>query len=429
MAKSTDAQKEYKLGEGGKLYVLVICSLLLAVNFMDRQVFAAVVEPMKADLGLSDGSVGVLGTIFLLSTAIFTFPIAYLIDRWSRRKAIGIMAIAWSAFTLLTGFAWNFWSLLIPRTFVGVGEAGFTPGGAALVGAAYSKKARGIAMGIFNMTTALGLALGSLIGGIIAKQYGWQAPFFIFAIPGVILGILAFFMKDYQTAQKTQPGEKVTFIRTVSTLSKIPTLVWIFFGYGLAQITLQSVLFWLPAFVGRAWQVDVQAANAVIVPIAMVAIIASPTGGYLADLWFKKNPKGRIYVPAIALILAPIFLVAALFLQLKGPIGMTLIIIFGFLFVMAVPTTMAIIQDVAPAAQKGTAWGAIILGFYGIGGWSPYLVGSISDALGQDAQALGTALTIAGMGAVLGALFFFMASRSYVADMDKIKHEQIMAEK
>lgn len=429
MARDAGIQKEYSLGNGAKLYILVICSLLLTVNFMDRQVLAAVVEPMKADLNLSDGSIGIIGTVFLLSTAVFTFPIAYLIDRWSRRKSIAIMAIAWSLFTFLTGFARNFWTLLIPRTFVGVGEAGFTPGGAAMIGAAFSKKVRGIVMGVFNMTVVLGIALGSLVAGIIAKQHGWQAPFFIFAVPGIILGILAFFMKDYQTKHETQLGEKVTFTRTVSILSKIPTIVWIFFGYGLVNITNQSVLFWIPAFVGRAWQVDVQAANAVIVPIALVAIIGSPAGGYLADLWFKKNPRGRIYLPVITNILATVFLVAALFLQLKGPLGMAFIIIYGLLFVMAVPCIMAIIQDVAPAAQKGTAWGAIILGYYGIGGWSPYIVGAISDALGQDAQALGTALTIAGMGAVLGAICFIIASKSYIADMDKIRNEQVMAEK
>ncbi len=424
----TSETNEYRPGSGGKLYILIVCSLLLTVNFMDRQVLAAVVEPMKADLGLNDGSVGVLGTSFLLSTAIFTFPIAYLIDRWSRRKAVGIMAIAWSIFTLLTGFARNFWSLFIPRTFVGVGEAGFTPGGAAMIGAAYSKKARGIAMGIFNMTVALGVALGSLLGGVIAKKFGWQAPFFIFAIPGIVLGIMAFFMKDYKTVQEIQPGKKVNFIGTVTTLVRIPTIVWIFFGYGLVNIMNQSVLFWLPAYVGRAWQVDVQAANAVIVPIAMIAIIASPIGGYLADLWFKKNPKGRIFLPVITNILATIFLIAALLLQLKGPLGMALIIIYGFFYVMAVPCIMAIIQDVAPAAQKGTAWGAIILGLYGIGGWSPYFVGAISDALGQDVAALGTALQIAGMGGALGAVCFIMASRYYVVDMDKIRHEKVIAE-
>jgi len=427
----TGAPKEYKAGSGGKLYILVTCTLLLMVNFMDRQVVAAVVEPMKAALGLNDGEMGILGTVFLLSIAVFSFPISYLIDRWSRRKAMGIMALLWSMFTAANGFAWNFWSFLIPRSLVGVGEAGFVPGGSAMIGAAYSKKARGIAMGVFNAAVPLGVALGSLAGGIVAKQYGWQAPFFIFAIPGIVLGLMAFFMKDYKTVEADHtPGMKVAFGHSIVGLFKIRTLVWTFVGYGLANIMSMSFLFWAPAFIGRAWGVDVQAANGILVPIVLAAIIGSPAGGALADMWFRKNPRGRLYVPAITIILSAFFLAAALFLQLKGPLGMITIITYGILNVMAIPCIMAMAQDVAPIAQKGLVWGAMIFFMYVFGGgWSPYLVGAISNALGQDAQALGTALMIATLGGVLGGLCYFMASRPYIADMDKVKHEHLLAEK
>jgi len=430
MAIDTGSPKEYKAGAGGKLYILITCTLLLMVNFMDRQVVAAVVEPMKAALGLNDGEMGVLGTVFLLSIAVFSFPISHLIDRWSRRKAIGIMALLWSMFTAANGFAWNFWSFLVPRSLVGVGEAGFVPGGSAMIGAAYSKKARGIAMGVFNAAVPLGIALGSLAGGIIAKQYGWQAPFLIFAIPGIALAVMAFFMKDYKTVEANQtPGVKVTFGHSIVSLFKIPTLVWTFIGYGLANIMSMSFLFWSPAFIGRAWGVDVQAANGILVPIVLAAIIGSPAGGILADMWFRKNPRGRLYIPAITIILSAFFLAAALYLQLKGPLGIVLIIIYGILNVMAIPCIMAMAQDVAPVAQKGLVWGAMIFFMYVFGGgWSPYLVGAISNALGQDAQALGTALIIASLGGVLGGLCYFMASRPYIADMDKVKHEHLLAE-
>jgi len=401
------------------------------VNFMDRQVVAAVVEPMKAALGLNDGEMGILGTVFLLSIAVFSFPISYLIDRWSRRKAIGIMALLWSMFTAANGFAWNFWSFLVPRSLVGVGEAGFVPGGSAMIGAAYSKKARGIAMGVFNAAVPLGIALGSLAGGIIAKQYGWQAPFLIFAIPGIALAVMAFFMKDYKTVEADQaPGIKVAFGHSIVGLFRIPTLVWTFVGYGLANIMSMSFLFWSPAFIGRAWGVDVQAANGILVPIVLAAIIGSPLGGALADMWFRKNPRGRLYVPAITIILSAFFLAAALYFQLKGPVGMILIIAYGILNVMAIPCIMAMAQDVAPVAQKGLVWGAMIFFMYVFGGgWSPYLVGAISNALGQDAQALGTALMIATLGGILGGLCYFMASRPYIADMDRVKHEHLLAEK
>jgi MFS family permease len=422
--------KEYKAGKGASLYILIICTLLYMVNYMDRQVVAAVVEPMKAALSLNDGDIGVLGSIFLLSIALFSFPIAYLVDRWSRRKAIGIMAILWSAFTFLTGKAWNFVTLAIPRSLVGVGEAGFSAGGTAMVGAAYSSKARGAAMGVFNMSIPLGVALGSVLGGTLAKSGGWQAPFLVFAIPGIILGILAFFMKDYKTVEHThESGAKVTFWQSIKKLFQIPSLVWVLIGYGLANIMSMSFLFWTPAFIGRAWGVDVAAANAVMVPIVLAAIVGSPVGGILADIWFKKDPRGRLYIPAITIILSALLLVGALYYQFKG-IGMGFVIGYGVLNVMALPCLSAISQDVAPAAQKGLVWGLMVFCMYVFGGgWSPYLVGAISDSLGQGAQALGTALTIAASGGILGGICYLIAARPYPADMEKVKHEQLMAEK
>jgi MFS family permease len=430
VAKGSDESKAYKAGKGASIYILIICTLLYMVNYMDRQVIAAVVEPMKAALSLTDGDVGILGSVFLLSIALFSFPIAYLIDRWSRRKAIAIMAILWSFFTFLTGKAWNFASLLVPRSLVGVGEAGFSAGGTAMVGAAYSHKRRGAAMGIFNMAVPLGIALGSVLAAALAKTQGWQAPFLVFAIPGVILGILALFMKDYKTVTETHAtGLKVTFGQSIKTLFKIPSLVWALVGYGLANIMSMSFLFWTPAYVGRAWGVDVVAANAVMVPIVLAAIVGSPLGGILADVWFKKDPRGRLYIPAITIFLSALCLAGALYFQFKG-IGMALVIAYGVLNVMAIPCLSAVSQDVAPAAQKGLVWGLMVFCMYVFGGgWSPYLVGAISDALGQGAQALGTALTIACIGGILGSICYLMAAKPFPADLERVRHEQLMAEK
>ena len=430
MAKQSGDSKEYKTSKGSSLYILIICTLLYMVNYMDRQVLAAVVEPMKAALNLNDGDIGVLGTVFLLSIALFSFPVAYLVDRWSRRKAIAIMAILWSAFTFLTGKALSFTTLLVPRSLVGVGEAGFSAGGTAMVGAAYSSKARGAAMGVFNMSIPLGVALGSVLGGTLAKLGGWQAPFVFFAIPGIILGILAFFMKDYKTVEHThESGARVTFIQSIKKLFQIPSLVWVLVGYGMANIMAMSFLFWTPAFIGRAWGVDVAAANAVMVPIVLAAIVGSPVGGILADVWFKKNPRGRVYIPAVSIILSAFCMAGAIYFQMKG-IGMALIIAYGVLNVMGLPALSAISQDVAPNAQKGLVWGLMVFCMYVFGGgWSPYLVGAISDSLGQGAQALGTALTIACIGGILGGICYLIAAKPFPADMERVKGEQLMAEK
>ena len=101
--------------------MLIVCTLLYIINYMDRQVFSVILQPMKIDLGLSDAQCGLASTVLIFGMAFFYFPIAYLIDRWSRRKAIALMAILWSAATFATGLARNFAAVLIPRFFVGLG--------------------------------------------------------------------------------------------------------------------------------------------------------------------------------------------------------------------------------------------------------------------------------------------------------------------
>lgn len=133
----------YSVGGSHARTILIVCSLLYMVNYMDRQVLSVILEPMKNALELSDTQAGTIQTVFLLSIALFPFPAAFLVDRWSRRKAISVMAIIWSIFTFLTGLGRSFSGVLLPRTMVGVGEAGFASGGTAMITAAYPYQARG----------------------------------------------------------------------------------------------------------------------------------------------------------------------------------------------------------------------------------------------------------------------------------------------
>ena len=114
--QETDPKQPSELKTGGwrAHYVLIVCTMLYIINYMDRQVFSVILQPMKIDLGLTDAQCGLASTVLIFGMAFFSFPIAYLIDRWSRRKAIALMAILWSIATFTTGLARNFMAVLIP---------------------------------------------------------------------------------------------------------------------------------------------------------------------------------------------------------------------------------------------------------------------------------------------------------------------------
>ncbi|MBP7342282.1 MAG: MFS transporter [Smithellaceae bacterium] len=429
MTNDRNAREQYPTGGWRAHYVLIVCTLLYIINYMDRQVFSVILQPMKIDLGLSDAQCGLASTVLIFGMAFFSFPIAYLIDRWSRRKAIALMAILWSAATFATGLARNFAAVLIPRFFVGLGEAGFVPGGTAMISASYPKERRGWAMGIFHIAIPLGAAAGVILGGILSVTYGWRTAFLFFAVPGVILGLLAFFMKDYKTAEQpdTAGGIRGFFMALVDVL-KLPTMRWYYLGLGIAVFMTSSFLVWLPSLMMRMLHITEATAGMITGGIGLTAIIGAPLGGFLADFWQKRNPRGRMYIPVVAYIFGGAMLILAVLTHFSY-LGIALAALFGIASAMAMPAIAAISQDVVPVAHKGLSMGLAIFAQYMLGGaWGPYIVGFVSDKLGGGAEGLGMAIMLCGLFGIVAGILFFVASRTYPEDLQKVKHETILAE-
>jgi MFS family permease len=398
------------------------------VNYMDRQVFAVVLQPMKTELGLTDTQCGLAQTIFILGMALFSFPVAYLVDRWSRSKTIGIMALLWSIFTFLTGTARNFTTMIIPRSLVGLGESGFTAGGVAMISAAYTPEKRARMLGVFNIGMPLGAAIGMMLGGAISAHIGWRWAFYLFAFPGAVLGILALFMRDYKTPTGTGiPGATENFGKAIASLFRIRSLCLYYIGYGILCFMTVSVLVWAPALMMRLMNISEAAAGMIAGGWGLMAIIGAPLGGWLADLWQKKNGKGRLYLPALASVLTAILLIVMVLLRF-GPVGIAIGFIYGILSVIGSPALNAVSQDVVPAAHKGLSMGMAVFAAYMFGGaWGPSVVGVISDALGGGADGLLMAMLFLSIAGFAAGIIFWLAARTYKADMEKVADEKLMS--
>jgi MFS family permease len=351
-----------------------------------------------------------------------------MVDRWSRKKSMGIMAILWSGFTFATGLARNFIGVIIPRAFVGLGEAGFVPGGAAIISASYPKERRGRAMGIFHIAIPLGAAVGVMVGGVISAQYGWRTPFYYFAIPGIILGILAFFMKDYKTAEPTGTEVGVKgFFQALGNVIKLPTIKWFYPALGLTVFMSTSVLIWMPSLIMRMLNVNESYAGMLVGGIGLAAIIGAPLGGFLSDFWRKKDPRGRMYVPAVANLIGAVLIVAVILLKFSI-LGIIIAVFYGIAVSMSVPAFATVSQDIVPVAHKGLSMGLVVFAQYLFGGaWGPYVIGAVSDSLGGGANGLSTAIMLSAIVGVIGAICFIIAARTYPADADKVRQETILA--
>ena len=191
------------------LYAWYVVSLLVisyASGVVDRIVIGLLVQPIKADLGLSDTQIGVIqGLAFALFYSVFTLPIGYLVDRWKRTSVIWGGSFVWSCGTVAGGFSGSFWSLFSSRVVMGAGEATITPGSASLIADYFPPRLRPRAYGIFAMGGSIGIGIAYLLGGIaigfadtvrswspalLGDFASWQIVFLIVGVPGLALAVL-----------------------------------------------------------------------------------------------------------------------------------------------------------------------------------------------------------------------------------------------
>ncbi len=425
-------QESGKFEVGGRraTYVLIICSLLNAVAYADWQVMSVVLQSMKIDLGLTDAQVGIVNTVYFLGIIVFTLPVAHLVDAWSRRKMIGLMAICWSAFTLATGLVGGFASLLLTRLGVGLGEAGFGPGGTALVSASYPETKRGQKLGIFNMFITVGVILGVIAGGYLSANHGgWRTPFYVFGVPGIVLGILAFFMQDYSLKQAD--GSKVvhgSFTKNLGQLLRIPTLRWLYAGLGMYAVLQVSVGTWFPSLLIRAYEIKEDKAGLVMGVVTIFGLAGPILGGIIADKWQHKYPGGRMRLAAVSIAIASVFvwlvLIAGFDLNNRPLMFFcaAMMPLHSIFVGMAFPAVAATTQDVVPTHLKGLSGGAALVSLFLLGGaWGPLLVGGISDGIGGRYEGLAIGMATTGIFGLIASWMWFVTAKHVDSDAATVK--------
>ncbi|HET7240285.1 MAG TPA: MFS transporter [Gemmatimonadales bacterium] len=186
-------------------YALGLLALINLLNYIDRNVIYALFEPIKADLGLTDGQLGWLGSAYILVFSVAALPFGVLSDLRSRRAVIAGGVTVWSAFTFLSGLVRSYWQLFTCRAAVGIGEAAYGPASSSLVADYFPGPRRAMAMGILASGVSLGGVLGLLLGGLLESEYGWRVAFMTVGVPGFVCALLVARLVD-----PTRPPAKLT---------------------------------------------------------------------------------------------------------------------------------------------------------------------------------------------------------------------------
>jgi len=374
----------------------VVLYLLFFIDMTDRYALAATLPMIKATYNLTDAQSGMLGTAFAVSIAFFVIPAGLLAHKWSRRKVCSIMVILWSIATLGTGLAKGFIPLVAARFAVGVGEAGYAPVSYTLISTWYPKKMRATMMGWFYSASQVGATLGLMLAGWLAFTYGWKACFGILTIPGLILGIFAWFMPDFKNkvddqVKEIEQGGTTSVLKLgakdaiLYTLKSPAVLMTILFSGGIALAGTTFTIWGVTLFV-RSFGMNVKEAATFIGFIGIIAIIAPILFGRMADYLHKRNKKGRVLA---LVILSVTFFLSMLVLTQYALVAKNLV--FAFITYGLCKATLAslmatantITQDLLPPYYRSISSSLIPIANQGLGGTiGPVLCGVFSDKFG-----------------------------------------------
>ena len=363
------------------LFLLFLANLL---NFFDRVIPAVVAEPIRKEWGLSDVQLGLVFSAFTIVYAIAGLPLGRLADTGSRRKIMGWGLAAWSAFTGATGAAWNYVSFFVVRLFVGVGEASYAPAATSMIGDLFPPNKRSLAMGIFMLGLPVGLVLAFFTIGAIINAFGtWRAPFYVAMVPGLILAITMFFIKEPArgAAEETKVGEH-KIERPIRKVLSVPTL-W---GIIAAGIVLNMAAYAANGFMvpllQRYFEASLQtAAVATGVILGISGLIGLTLGAAVADRLHKVNETARLIYGAGSMFAAAALTWFAL--RIEGGELTVFVALFSLGWLLQYnfySCAYPAIQDVIEPRLRATAMAIFFAVLYVLGGATgPLIVGALSD--------------------------------------------------
>ena len=419
MKKSED-RTGYLFSKGYSNYVFVLLFLLYMFDYIDRMVVTSMFTSIERDMGISHMQSGLLVSAVYWAIVLLTFPVSLLVDRWSRSKTVGIMAIMWSLATALCALTGNFVQLFMARLLIGVGEAGYAPGGSAMISGLYPIDKRARMMGLWNASIPLGSAIGVLLGGIIAAKLGWKHAFGIVAIPGLIVAVLFLFVKDYKTVdlsfydsgRNKVKMEKRDMVREF--ISK-PSVLYTYFGMAAVVFVTTAMLTWLPRYFESVRQIPQEKAGQMASSVMLLALIGAPLGGHLTDKWRKTRANARLMFPALSTLISAIVLFIALIL-LKGTMQYIALLIFGILVLSFISGAAAVTQDVIHPGLRATSYAIAVVVQNLLGAsMAPIVIGKI-----YDLSNIQTAIQILPIILLVGSFLFWLGSRYYVKDLSKV---------
>jgi MFS transporter, Spinster family, sphingosine-1-phosphate transporter len=397
--------------------ILALLTALNFLNYIDRAVVAAVVGPMTSELALTNFQAGLLNSAFLIGYFATCPWFGARADKGARKRLIALGVAVWSVATVASGLATGFWTLLAARIVVGVGEASFAVLAPTIIDDLTPPSRKGKALAVFYLAIPLGYAMGYLLGGAVAKQWGWRAAFFVAGGPGMLLAISCLAIAE--PARKLADAS-ARLIDGLRELAQIPLFRRATVGYCAYTAAVGAFSFWAPTYLIRNFprELDVASANLWFGVVLLAAgAVGTFLGGFWADAGTRRLPPAPADAPyddpahkavvnlllricALGMVVAaPLAALCFLWPSVTGFFALAFLVEVG-VFLSTSPINAAFLRAV-PVERRASAMAASIFAIHLFGDlWSAAALGLLQDALPLVMAMMALPLTFAGSAAI-----------------------------
>jgi len=396
---------------------LALLTALNLLNYTDRYVLAGVQPLVQHAFHVNDERMGALTFAFFV-TYMFAAPLTgWLGDRFPRKPLIIAGALLWSALTLSTALVHSYGQLYLRHALVGIGEASFGIYAPALLSDYWPAEQRNRILTYFYLSLPVGAALGYVLGGTVGQAYGWRAPFYVAASPGLLLVVLVWiFMREPQRGasehEATGTLAPAQYRAALATLLHNPAYWTATLGMAMMVFTLGGISVWMPTFLYRHGHYSLAGASQILGGITVVDGVAGTwLGGWLAQRWLRRNKAALYLLSGWSVLLAAPFALLT-FYGPRAAMVPSLALAEFFLFLNTGPLNAAIVNAVA-APIRSTAIAVELFMIHALGDApSPRMIGWVSDHSSLRAGLAITLLTL-----VLSGILIFAGAR-YAPEVD-----------
>jgi len=428
-------------------YVVGVLTVISIVSFLDANILALLVDPVKRDLGINDSQMSLLlGFGYAVFYGVFGIAMGRLADSHNRRTLIAVGCALWSFTTAACGLARTYWQLLLLRMGVGIGEATLFPSAYSLITDYFPKNRLATAMSVFSMSLHLGQGLAYALGGLaigLVAAYGattlpivgeirsWQVVFLLIGLPGLGLALLVFTVRE----PVRRDGGPVTGARrdSRSLATPLPQVVRYFWDnrrtlfcltVGLGLSTLPSYAVWVPSLFIRSYGWSATQTGVVYgLLMAVTGTMGVLAGGRLAD-WLAE--RGHVDANMrLCLIVSLAWFPTGILFPLMPTAGWAVALLVPSYFFAGAPwgAAAAALQQIMPSSMRGQATGIYRFALYLLAGAiGPTIVGLTTDYVFHDDGALKYSLAIVGtLGRMACALLFWRGLKHFRASLHRAR--------